>query len=209
MGLRGKAAVVIWTEIDAANRAEHDAWHGTEHLPERLAIPGFRRGRRYAAVDSANPEARFVLYEIDDIGVATSAPYLERLNHPTPWSQKIMQLSRLRRALCQVVESRGEGVGRFALAARLPSAIPMGDISERPGIVAAHVLKRDAGVVRPRTHEESLRRGGVDATAEVVVVIEGTDLAALRAALREEPWLPEAREYALSQVMTHEDLPLR
>lgn len=209
MGLRGKAAVVIWTEIDPAERAGHDEWHGTEHLPERLSIPGFQRGRRYAAVDAANVEARFVFYELDDIGVATSAPYLERLNNPTPWSKKIMQLSRLRRALCQVVESRGEAVGSFALAIRLRSAVPIGDIAGRPGIVGAHVLKRDAGIARPQTDEEKLRRGGVDATADVVVVIEGTGLALLREAVRGEEWRADAREYALSQVMTREDLSLR
>lgn len=207
--MRGEAAVVIWTEIDAAERAEHDRWHGTEHLPERLAIPGFRRGRRYAAVDPANPEARFIFYELDDIAVATSASYLERLNNPTPWSRKIMQLSRLRRALCRVTESRGDRVGDFALVARLAAPVPVGAIARRPGVVAAHCLQRDGAVVRPRTNEEKLRIGGSDATADVVVIVEGTSLPALHDAVRGETWRGEAREYGLGEVRAREDLPVR
>ena len=88
MALLGKAAVVIWCEVAPAMHAEHDAWHSFEHLPERMGVPGFRRGRRAAALDPDARQARFVLYEIDDISVSTSAPYLERLNNPTSWSKR-------------------------------------------------------------------------------------------------------------------------
>jgi hypothetical protein len=199
--LRGTAAVVIWTEIEDLVR--HDAWHSGEHLHERLSIPGFLRGRRYAALDPANPEQRFIFYELQDIGVATSPPYLKRLNNPTPWSKELMQVSRLRRALCRVVESHGEGVGGFALVARLSQTV---SICKTPGTAGAHLLQRDASVVRPHSGEEKMRRGGSDATADIVVIVEGFDLAAMRAAVHGQAWAAEAREYGLSHVLAREDI---
>jgi hypothetical protein len=43
-GLLGPAAIAIWLDFPPEEAAEHDAWHSTEHLPERLGIPGFLRG---------------------------------------------------------------------------------------------------------------------------------------------------------------------
>ena len=89
MSLLGKAAIAIWCHIDASLLAEHDAWHSGEHLPERLAIPGFLRGRRCRAPDEAAAWPYFILYEVRDAAVTTSPAYLERLNNPTPWSRKL------------------------------------------------------------------------------------------------------------------------
>ena len=199
MPLRGSAAVVIWTQVE--DLARHDAWHSGEHLRERLSIPGFLRGRRYGALEAGSPEVRFIFYELRDIAVATSPAYLERLNNPTPWSKELMQVSRLRRALCRVVESHGEGVGGFALVARAAaSRLPKG-----PAITGAHLLRRDESIARPQTNEEKMRRGGADATADTVVIVEGFDLQAMREAVRAQPWAGEAREYALSHVLARED----
>ena len=56
MSLAGRGAVAIWHDIAPEGRDAFYAWHGNEHMPERLAIPGFLRGRRYAAIEGA-PEA--------------------------------------------------------------------------------------------------------------------------------------------------------
>lgn len=51
MGLLGKGVLAIWNGI--APEAEEDfvAWHVREHIPERVALSGFLRGRRYVALD--------------------------------------------------------------------------------------------------------------------------------------------------------------
>ncbi len=46
MPLLGQAAMLLSFDIAAEAIAEHDDWHTHEHLPERLAIPGFLRGMR-------------------------------------------------------------------------------------------------------------------------------------------------------------------
>ena len=52
MSLAGLGAVAIWHDLLPAGRDDFHEWHNREHMPERVAIPGFRRGRRYIAVDA-------------------------------------------------------------------------------------------------------------------------------------------------------------
>jgi hypothetical protein len=184
MALLGKAAVVIWVDMDAGMLGQHDVWHSAEHLPERMGVPGFLRGRRCAAVDPG-AQPRFVLYELEDIAVSTSAPYLERLNNPTHWSQRVMANCRLSRTLCRVVASHGEGVGAGMLTIRLAprpgeeralqswlvdEALP--GLAKTEGVVGAHLLQKDTATVKPLTSEEKLRRGGADASADWVILVE-------------------------------------
>ena len=206
MALKGTAAIVIWSAIEPAMLEEHDAWHSVEHFPERLSVPGFLRGRRNAAVDPAAAEQRLIFYEIESIAVATSAAYLERLNHPTPWSRKIMAASRLNRTLCRVVASHGFGIGAHVLARRptrgdgLQAAVAA--ISRAPGIVGAHLLQKDSNVERPSTAEEKLRHGGADASADWIVLVEAYEARALDAIAREAPAAEPALRYTLAQVAT-------
>jgi hypothetical protein len=188
--LLGKAAIAIWCHIDAPLRAEHDAWHSGEHLPERLAIPGFLRGRRCRAPDDAAAWPYFILYEVRDAAVMTSAAYLERLNNPTPWSRKLFASCRLSRTLCRVVESRGMGLGGEVLT--FTGEGNAREILETTGVTAVHVLERDRSLERPRTSEEGLRRGA-DESVERIVVVEGHDLRSLT--------LPGGR-YRLSHALT-------
>ena len=85
MSLAGKGAVAIWNDITAEGRAEFYAWHGVEHMPERVGIPGFLRGRRYVA-HAGEPEF-FTLYETISPRTVTGPDYLARLNDPTPWTR--------------------------------------------------------------------------------------------------------------------------
>lgn len=205
MALAGKAAIAIWSEIDAGMLEAHDAWHCVEHFPERMAIPGFLRGRRTAAVDPATPAQRFILYEIESIATATSPAYLERLNNPTPWSRRIMAASRLNRTLCRVVASEGFGVGGHLLTLRAPAgaerlAAEVPRIARSPGIVGAHLLQKDTHVARPLTGEEKLRKGGVDASADWIVIIEAYAAKALDQ-LKLDLDSEFAGRYTLSQVV--------
>ena len=43
----------MWWNISPGTRAEFEDWHSHEHMPERLAIPGFRRGTRWIAISGA------------------------------------------------------------------------------------------------------------------------------------------------------------
>jgi len=88
MALLGKAALAMWWDIRPEQRAEFGDWHSHEHFPERLSIPGFRRGSRWTS--TRQDDGFFVLYELDRYETFTSKGYLDRLNAPTPWSTRMM-----------------------------------------------------------------------------------------------------------------------
>lgn len=91
----GTAALGIWLDVDPDAIEDFNAWYRRQHVPERLAVPGFLRGRRYAA--AGDGPAYFTLYETADPGVLSSPAYLERLNAPTEWTRRT--LPRLRRMI--------------------------------------------------------------------------------------------------------------
>ena len=175
----GAAAVAIWCDVDPQIKDEFDDWHAHEHMPERLAIPGFLRGSRWVSVDGLN--AYFVLYELRDLAVLTAGPYLERLNHPTPWSTKMMPHHRnMVRSLCRVESSFGVGLGEAMLTIRLKAqagAELLPGLPARRGLVAAHLL-HDAGAVQGAPTTEQKIRGG-DKAADWIVLVNGYDFDAV------------------------------
>ena len=86
-------------------------WHNREHMPERVGIPGFRRGRRYVAI-SGTPEF-FNLYEADSPETLSGQDYQNRLNAPTPWTQRVVPSFRnVARSICRVAFTNGVGQRR-------------------------------------------------------------------------------------------------
>jgi hypothetical protein len=189
MSLLGEGALVIWHDIAAGCESDYHEWHSKEHMLERVGVPGFRRGHRYQAL-SGSP--KFLnLYEVDDLATLTSQPYLDRLNHPTPWSQKAMGYIRNNnRTLCRVVASIGNGVCADLLTIQLAAAPGRGDglgrwlaetmpaLTERAGVLSAHYLEGDLAASRTETEEKRLRSGS-DAIADRVVLVGGYDADAL------------------------------
>jgi hypothetical protein len=181
----GPAAMLLSFDVAPEVVGEHDDWHTHEHLPERLAIPGFLRGTRWVAREG-NPRY-FVLYEVETLATLTSAAYLERLNHPTPWTSKMMTHYRgMTRGLCAVAGSFGLGLGRVALVIRFKPAerqhqrLRDGLLTEvlprlpsLPGLGSARLL--EAAATPQSTKEQRIR--GVDAAMDWAVLVAGYDVA--------------------------------
>jgi hypothetical protein len=60
MAMLGQAVLAFWHDVTPEGREEFDHWHVREHVPERLAVPGFLRFRRYEVVHG--PAAYFYFY---------------------------------------------------------------------------------------------------------------------------------------------------
>ena len=104
MALLGRAIVFILFDRAPGTVEDFYTWHDGEHMPERLAIPGFLRGRRFHIVDDG-PQF-MTIYEAAEINVFTGPEYLRRLNHPTPLSRKIGPLARNNsRGVCSIIKS--------------------------------------------------------------------------------------------------------
>ena len=169
MSLAGQGAVAIWHDIAPEGRSEFYAWHGREHMPERVGIPGFLRGRRYVALDGA-PEF-FNLYETMARETLTGAQYLARLNDPTAWTTAtVWHFRGVARSLCEVVASVGEGQGGLiatfrytvdhnVVARRRPalaqSVLPK--LAAEAGVAGCHLLVADEAASAVETAERRLR----------------------------------------------------
>lgn len=184
MALAGAGAVAIWHDIVAGGRDDFYAWHGTEHMPERLAIPGFRRGRRYVSLDGGSPEF-FNLYETASTAVLAGRDYLERLDHPTSWTRAaVAHFRNVARSLCEVATTRGRGGGGLvatlrydvlperAAAHRARVDAALARLAGDPGIAGAHLLIADEAASGIATAERRAR-GGTTEVPRWIVLVEG------------------------------------
>src|SRR5688572_13406760 len=84
--LAGQAVMINWSDVAPEHRPAYYEWHSREHMVGRVAIPGFRRGRRY--IKAAARRDFLVLYEVADLSVLTGTDYLARANAPSPLTQR-------------------------------------------------------------------------------------------------------------------------
>ena len=196
MGLLGKGILAFWADIAPGGEAEYNHWHSREHIPERVGIAGFLRGRRYVA---ASGSPRYLMfYETETVETLASPAYLARLNDPTPWTRRMLPLFRNNnRTVFRVTLSLGQGVGGAMATLRLG---PLGDregelrawltgttlpaLIERPGVVGAHLGEADLSATRVPTEERKLR-DREDEVARWVVLVEGADSEAVETACRD------------------------
>lgn len=170
----GRAAVAMWWDVSPDVRSEWEEWHTVEHMPERLSIPGFLRGSRWTSGDSY-----FVLYETAELATITSGPYVERLNHPTPWSRKMMPYHRnMVRSLCLVRASHGQGLPQAMATVRFSPGKDIPQLPSGQGVTGAALLQAQPN--QGQTEEQKIRGG--DATADWVLLVGGYDAAAVERA---------------------------
>jgi hypothetical protein len=184
MSLAGLGAVAIWHDLLPAAKDDFYDWHNREHMPERVGIPGFRRGRRYVAISGA-PEF-FNLYEADSPEILAGQDYQNRLNAPTAWTQRVIPSFRnVSRSLCRVAFTNGVGSGgvmltlRFAIdGAHRDSTIDalrrrlLPPLVYRKGIAGVHLCLADDAASSVETAEKRVR---ADATLvpSWIILIEG------------------------------------
>lgn len=184
MSLAGEGAVAIWHDIAPEGREDFYAWHGQEHMPERVGIPGFLRGRRYVAIEA---ELEFFnLYEALSVETLKSQDYTARVNAPTPWTlQAVRHFRSVARSICRVAHSAGPAQGGLIATLRydvadaqaathkdrlLRRTIP--DLLARPGIAGVHLLTADAEASGVATAEQKAR-GVANAVPRWVLLVEG------------------------------------
>lgn len=65
---------------------DFNRWYNEEHIPERLACPGFVGAQRYR--DATNPLSYLALYHLDSVAALETPFYKGQLQHPTPWTER-------------------------------------------------------------------------------------------------------------------------
>ena len=187
----GRGAVLIWNDVTSEGRAEFYAWHDHEHIPERLSLPGFLRGRRYVA-RGHSPEW-LTIYEAVDVSALVSPQYLERLNAPTPATRHTLAFFRnTSRAVCRLVHSIGSSTGGYVLAMRIGVEAARADAMcdyireqgfpnamDQASVLACHLYAADSSASYVSTVESSTRL--FDVPAWVLLCEASTPNAAERA----------------------------
>lgn len=115
--LLGKGVMINWTNVAPEHRPAYEAWQCGEHMPGRVAIPGFLRGRRYFGEQA---QRQFLtLYEVADVSVLTGADYMAKANNPSPLTRQTTPYVRDSvRGISRVRASFGRGMGGGALTLR-------------------------------------------------------------------------------------------
>jgi hypothetical protein len=85
-----RGLLLTLTEPPPAMEEEFNAWYDEEHLPERLAIPGFRSATRWVAEVPAGQGKYLATYELESAAVLQSAAYLARFRNQSPWSRRCL-----------------------------------------------------------------------------------------------------------------------
>ena len=185
MPLLGQALVGIWHGIQPGGEEEYLAWHTYEHMPERLGIPGFLRGRRFSNW-TLDLHPTFTLYEGAHIETFRSPAYLARLNSPTEWSNRVQPtMTNFLRGGCEVLFTIGQGVGGALTTVRMSA--PDGDrnrfedelaaaalrLRTLRGVTSVHLARHEGGVTGGETAETRMRPSVHSGPFTHLLLVEG------------------------------------
>lgn len=151
--------LALWNDCVAEHRDTYEAWYAEEHLPERLGLPGFLRGRRYAAIGPGTEY--FTYYEVKSAEVLVSDVYLERVNDPTPRTCFVMAeaFRNMSRTICDVAARHGRMRGAWAVTVTGTGLPDPERVAARRGIARVE-LWRQSPLDAPSENAESRLRGG-------------------------------------------------
>jgi hypothetical protein len=79
----GSTVLVVMMEVDPAHEDTFNRWYDEEHLPERLAIPGYISARRFKLEEGNGVLTYLCIWELEDGSPLQSAEYKEQNQRPS------------------------------------------------------------------------------------------------------------------------------
>ncbi|MGH2585424.1 MAG: hypothetical protein ACRDJE_10970, partial [Dehalococcoidia bacterium] len=102
--------LLAMTDIPAETEAEFNDWYDTEHIPERLAISGFRGAQRYRAIEGG--PAYQALYDLESVAVLDQPEYAQLRENQSGRTQRITpQFRNLHRGIYTQIYPEGATAG--------------------------------------------------------------------------------------------------
>ncbi len=169
--------LAIWHDCAPNALATFEDWYQTEHLPERLSVAGFARGRRFEAVFGA--PNYLTCYDVESPGVLRSDAYLTRLANPTTKTHEVMSniFMNVNRTVCRRQNVFGSQSGAYILTARFSEQRDSIDLentlvefNDPVTVACANLWIADEDDGSGLTKEEALR--GADAKIAACVTLE-------------------------------------
>lgn len=93
----GKGFLLVLMDCPPTLEDEFNAWYDTEHLPERLAVPGFETAIRFVCLDG-HPKY-LAMYDLERPEVLDSAAYMKVAHDKSsPWTKRVTSRVRVYRS---------------------------------------------------------------------------------------------------------------
>ena len=160
--------LAIWSDVAPESETDYLHWLTREHAAERISTTGFLSVRVFRAMDF-DIRRYFIVYDLENPSALSGEDYVQKLNHPTSWSQRIMPtLKNFVRGGGRVTTASGAGHGGFAAALALDdmqivdaeSLVPKLAMMDR--ICSACLLKVDTAKTSiANTREKFASRGPI------------------------------------------------
>ena len=112
--MSNKGFLLVFMHPPSAFEEEFNAWYDGEHIPERLAVPGFLTGLRYMNTGGGAPRY-LAMYDIENYEVLDSPEY-HRVGYEqaSPWTKRVTARARVQRFAGDVAGPVGRVTGRAA-----------------------------------------------------------------------------------------------
>lgn len=166
--MSNKGFLLVFMHPPSAFEEEFNAWYDSEHIPERLAVPGFLTGLRYMNTGGGAPRY-LAMYDLENYEVLDSPEY-HRVGYgqASPWTKRVTARARVQRFGGDVagpgdrITGRAARIGIIRFRALAPAAI---------AAVTAGMATLCAGLPAVISHRVLVDRANMPGT-DVIVFIE-------------------------------------
>ncbi len=112
--MANKGFLLVFMHPPPAIEEEFNAWYDSEHIPERLAVPGILTGLRYMNLRGGTPRY-MAMYDLAHESVMQSPEYL-RVAHDrsSPWTKRVTARARVQRFAGEQIHPGDAVTGRAA-----------------------------------------------------------------------------------------------
>jgi hypothetical protein len=187
MSLLGNRVLLICHDFPFDDVRDFHEWYIREHMPERVLLPGYNRGRRFQS-DGLGPKF-LAFYEATDASALSSDAYLKLVRDFDARSRTFVTRFRsTSRTVSVVTKSCGRGEGGwvallgFSAAAEKEGPLrgKVGDdlvegLVKTPGVVAAHLLEADKTALA-HSKEGHIRQGDLELPWTLLIETINTDI---------------------------------
>ncbi|MGE4218374.1 MAG: hypothetical protein AB7G39_02910 [Alphaproteobacteria bacterium] len=193
----------LFAAADMAPETDYDfnEWYNREHVPERLGITGFIRGRRFVALTDSGPQYA-TLYETETPEAFTTEEYVGYVENPDENARHFLpKFSGITRTIGRIRHTVGRGDGGVVAFMPLTPLAGQDDVLrdwltkevmpaliKQHGVMAAHLLEKDTAVlaVSNRRHYRKGGGGELDWVLALEAATQDDAVAAGRALLSED-----------------------
>ena len=92
----GNTVLVVTMDVDEADESQFNKWYNEQHLPERMAIPGYVSARRFKLENGNNALKYLCIWEMVDGSPLQSEMYKDQNAHPTELYLRVNKTIKLR-----------------------------------------------------------------------------------------------------------------